>query len=125
MRHRPAPGRTLAPFRAVGIAAGLGLVNKVMLSPEGNTLAEMQALTRSLVSRGVRTFSMTLHSPSVQPGCTPYVRSEQDLDQFLTRIDAYCGFFLGESGGVASTPEEFRRPPVGSGPDTTLEGRRS
>ena len=123
--HRAVSARALEPLRAVGIAARLGLVNKVMLSPEGNTLAEMQALTRSLVSRGVRTFSMTLHSPSVQPGCTPYVRSDQDLDEFLARIDAYCGFFLGEIGGVASTPEEFRGTLIGHGRDTTLEERRS
>jgi hypothetical protein len=84
-------------------------VNKVMLTPEGHSLDEMQALTRSLVSRRIRTFSLTLHSPSVEPGCTPYVRSPQDLDAFLARIDAYCAFFFGEIGGVASTPEDFRR----------------
>ena len=100
---------SMQKLRAAGVMARLGVVNKVMLSPEGNSLADMQALTRSLVRRGVRTFSMTLHSPSVQPGCTPYVQTDRDLHEFLGRIDAYCGFFLGEMGGVASTPEDFRR----------------
>ena len=123
--HRAVSAPTLTPLRAVGVMSRLGLVNKVMLSPEGNTLDEMQALTRSLIARRVRTFSLTLHSPSVQPGCTPYVRSEQDLDEFLARIDAYCAFFLGEIGGVASTPEDFFRTLTGTGPDSTLEERRS
>jgi len=106
--HRALSATALQPFRAIGVAARLGIVNRIMLSPEGNSLAEMQTLTRSLLARGVRTFSLTLHSPSVEPGCTPYVRSVQDLNEFLARIDAYCAFFLDELGGVASTPEEFR-----------------
>lgn len=122
--HRAVSTPALEKFRAVGIMARLGVVNKVMLSPEGHSLDEMQALTRSLVARGVRTFSMTLHSPSVQPGCTPYVRSAQDLDEFLARIDAYCGFFLGEIGGVASTPEDFRRTLMGPA-QSSAEERRS
>jgi hypothetical protein len=35
------------------------------------------------------------------------VRTSADLAQFLDRIAAYCDFFLGELGGVASTPESF------------------
>jgi hypothetical protein len=123
--HRAASTPALEKFRAVGVLARLGVVNKVMLSPEGNSLDEMRALTRSLLSRGVRTFSLTLHSPSVQPGCTPYVRSDRDLADFLARIDAYCGFFLGEVGGVASTPEDFFRALVPSGYATTADERRS
>jgi hypothetical protein len=85
----------------------LHVVNKVMLSPEGSTLAEMKALTSVLLRRGVRTFSLTMHSPSVEPGCTPYVRTFSELGQFLDRIDAYCDFFMEEVGGTASTPEDF------------------
>ena len=107
--HRAVSAPVLQPIRAVAIAARLGLVNKIMLSPEGSTLQEMQQLTRSLLARQVRTFSLTLHSPSVEPGCTPYVRNARDLEEFLARIDAYCAFFLGEIGGVASTPEAFRQ----------------
>ncbi len=95
---------------------GQNAVNKVMLSPEGSTLAELKALTTSLFRRGVRTFSLTLHSPSVEPGCTPYVRTDADLGRFIDRIVAYCEFFFGELGGVPCTPEEFR---------TSLDSHRS
>ncbi|HEX4347314.1 MAG TPA: hypothetical protein VHZ73_07060 [Vicinamibacterales bacterium] len=99
-------------FRAVrtpGVVRRLGLVDKVMLSPEGSTLGEMKALTRSLLRRGIRTFSMTLHSPSLEPGHTPYVRTARDLFGFLDRISGYCEFFFAELGGVPSTPTEFLR----------------
>jgi hypothetical protein len=105
--HRLISHRALGPTRIVGVMSRMGVVNKIMLSPEGSTLSEMKALTRSLVRRGVRTFSLTMHSPSVEPGCTPYVRSQAQLTQFLDCVAAYCDFFLGEVGGVASTPEGF------------------
>ena len=101
--RRAASARWLQPFRAVGVLARSGLVNRVMLSPEGNRLDEMQALTDALLTQGLRTFSLTLHSPSLKPGCTPYVRSVQERDEFLLTIDRYCAYFM-RHGGVPSTP---------------------
>jgi hypothetical protein len=49
-----------------------------------------------------------MHSPSVMPGCTPYVRTEAELRQFLDRVKGYCDYFFGDVNGVASTPEAFR-----------------
>jgi hypothetical protein len=105
--HRMASYPALERTRIVGILSRLGVVNKITLSPEGSTLHEMKALTRSLLRRGARTFSLTLHSPSVEPGCTPYVRTMSELGRFLDRVRAYCDFFLDELGGVAGTPEDF------------------
>ena len=105
--HRMVSYPSLERTRIVGVLSRLRVVNKIMLSPEGSTLEEMKALTRSLLRRGVRTFSLTMHSPSVEPGCTPYVRTTAELGQFLDRVRAYCDFFLGELGGAAGTPEDF------------------
>ena len=87
-----------------GVLARLGILNKVMLSPEGFTLAEMQALARQLYDDGVRTFSLTLHSPSLAPGHTPYVRTAADVDRLLDTIDRFMAFFFETLGGVAATP---------------------
>jgi hypothetical protein len=116
--HTFADRSAMRRLRAVGILARLGIVNKVMLSPEGNTLAEIKALTHALLRRGIRTFSLTLHSPSVMPGCTPYVRTMQQLREFLERIREYCAFFLGEIGGVSSTPAQWFTQLRRSGPLT-------
>ncbi|MEQ1573329.1 MAG: polysaccharide deacetylase family protein, partial [Vicinamibacterales bacterium] len=105
--HRAISHPSLAPTRIVGVMSRLRIVNKIMLSPEGSSLDEMRAVTASLLRRGLRTFSLTMHSPSVEPGCTPYVRSQAELGPFLDRVAAYCDYFLGEVGGVSSTPEDF------------------
>jgi hypothetical protein len=105
--HRLISKPALERARMPGVMSRLGVVNKIMLSPEGATLEEMKALTHSLARRGVRTFSLTMHSPSVDPGCTPYVRNASELGEFLDRVAAYCDFFMGELGGRPSTPETF------------------
>ncbi len=104
--HRAASARWLEPFRAVGLLARTGILNKVMLSPEGNTLTEMRSLTDTLYADGVRTFSLTMHSPSLKPGCTPYVRTIRERDDFLATIDRYCDYFMNRLGGLPSTPAE-------------------
>ena len=102
--HRLASARVLRPVRAVGVLSRSGLLNKVMLSPEGSTYQEMEAITDSLYRDGLRTFSLTFHSPSLKPGCTPYVHTVQEREAFLGTINRYCEFFLNRLGGVASTP---------------------
>jgi len=105
--HRLISQPALHRARLAGVMSHLHVVNKIMLSPEGSTLTEMKALTTALLRRGVRTFSLTMHSPSVEPGCTPYVRTTAELRHFLDRVAAYCDFFVGEVGGTPSTPEDF------------------
>jgi len=102
--HRAASRKWLEPVRAVGVLARSGALNKVMLSPEGNTCAEMQALTEALSRDGVRTFSLTLHSSSLKPGCTAYARTVAERDGLLATIDRYCDYFFGKLGGVPGTP---------------------
>jgi hypothetical protein len=80
-----------------------------MLSPEGNSLPEMVALTRALLADGLTLFTLTLHSPSVVEGHTPYVRSRADREAFLDTIRRYFEFFFGELEGTSSTPEHFRQ----------------
>jgi hypothetical protein len=106
--HRLASQRLFERLRAPGILNRLGAANRVMLSPEGNTFEEMRKLTLDLVARGHRCFSFSYHSPSLKPGCTPYVRSEADLQGFLRTIDQFCEFFMGDLQGVAVSPRQFR-----------------
>lgn len=103
----------LRGLRGPGVLSRSGAVNRVMLSPEGNTLPEMIALTRALLADGLTLFSLTFHSPSVVPGHTPYVRSQADLTTFLTTIERYFEFFFGELEGQSSTPERFRQDLLG------------
>lgn len=94
------PGRLYAP--AVLVRAGL--YNRVRLSPEGNTVEESKQLTRQMIADGYRVFAISYHSSSLEPGNTPYVRTQADLDRFLKWIEHYIEFFLNEMNGVPDTP---------------------
>lgn len=98
----------LTALHIPGILARLGLVERITLTPEGVSFAEQQRLTRALLGRGHRVFSLTYHSPSLAPGNTPYVRSAADLRSFLSTIEQYLGFFIDEIGGRAATPFEVK-----------------
>jgi hypothetical protein len=78
-----------------------------MLSPEGNTFDEMRALTHALHGDGLRTFALTLHSPSMRPGCTRYARTTEERDELLKTIDRYCEFFFTTLGGKPTTAEDL------------------
>jgi glycosyltransferase involved in cell wall biosynthesis len=94
-------------LRIPGILARAGLVNVVTLTPEGVSAEEQIRLVRSLTNRGHRVFAMHYHSPSLVPGNTPYVRTERELGEFLSRIERVCGFFFGELAGVPGNPADL------------------
>ncbi len=90
-----------------GIAARLGVIERIRLTPEGTTFAEMRRLTEALLKSGHKVFSFCYHSPSLAPGHTPYVTTTAELDVFLDRFRRYFDYFFGTCGGVATTPEEL------------------
>jgi hypothetical protein len=93
---------------AIGALAQLGILNKVWLSPEGYLTAEHIQLVRTLHRDGVRIFAFAFHSPSVEPGHTPYVQSQHDLETFLECCRRFFDFFMGELGGQPTTPLELK-----------------
>lgn len=98
-----------------GLLARSRLFERVRLSPEGCTLAEMQRLTRALLRDGVRVFTLTYHSPSVAAGHTPYVRTAADREAFLATIRTYATWFRDTLGGTFRTPGEIRSLLIASG----------
>jgi hypothetical protein len=95
------PGLTL---RLPGVLARLGVVERLNLSPEGHGTDDMLRLVRWLLGHGQRLFVLSLHSPSVEPGNTPYVRTEQELDAFVAALDGFLRAFMTELGGVPTDP---------------------
>jgi hypothetical protein len=99
---------SLTKFHAPGVLARLGLLNKIWLSPEGYRLSEMIALSRALYDDGLRIFSFAFHSPSLDWGNTPYVKSQGDLRQFLDCCRRFFEFFIENLGGIPATPLEIK-----------------
>ena len=86
------------------VAGRLAGIEQLRLSPEGFTLENLKRLTRALVRDGVRAFLLSFHSPSLQPGHTPYVRTDGDRQAFMERLDHFLTFFRDDIGGALSDP---------------------
>ncbi len=62
--------------------ARFGLVERIALSPEGIPAERALRAIDIAISQQLPVLNFSFHSPSLQPGNTPYVRSEADLEQF-------------------------------------------
>ncbi len=100
--------RRLRWARLPGILSRLRLLERIRLSPEGYTAAELRRLTLTLLRRGLRVFVFSFHSPSVHPGHTTYVHSDAQLRDFLDTCRSYFSFFLNSLNGVSMTPLEVK-----------------
>lgn len=100
--------RVLEPTRLKAVCSRLGLLERIRLSPEGFSLDELKQVTRSLLDQGTRVLTFSFHSPSVVPGHTPYVASDDDLAMFLETCHEYFSFFRHDIGGTFSSPDGIR-----------------
>ncbi|SNS44391.1 polysaccharide deacetylase family protein [Sphingopyxis indica] len=67
---------------ARALLARLGLVERIALTPEGIPAARACRAIDIAVEQRLPLLTFSFHSPSLQPGNTPYVRSGADLEQF-------------------------------------------
>lgn len=107
--HRLLFNKVLKPFRAAGIAARTRLLERISLSPEGFTVDEQRRLLRAMAEAGHRVFTLTYHSPSLAAGHTPYVRTAEDLRNFLHALESIVRFFMEDMNGVPATPQDVLR----------------
>lgn len=68
--------------RGRGVASRLGLFSRVALTPEDMPIGDALEAIRVAVGEGVRLLNFSFHSPSIEPGHTPYVRDASDLATF-------------------------------------------
>jgi hypothetical protein len=68
--------------RGRGAAARLGLLSRVALTPEDMPLDDALEAVRVAAGEGLPLLNFGFHSPSVEPGHTPYVRNAEDLKAF-------------------------------------------
>jgi len=94
----------LRRIRFSGAVSRLRLMERIRLSPEDYSEPEMRRLTATLLGDGVRVFVFSFHSPSIHPGCTPYVQNETQLRQFIDKCRKYFDYFLGKLDGTPMTP---------------------
>ena len=88
-----------------GLLSRLGLLERVPLTPEGVSVEEAIRGIDIALDEGAPLLVFSFHSPSLRPGDTPYVRSEDDLDglyDWWRRVFAY----LDQRGVKASSVKD-------------------
>lgn len=65
-----------------GALSRLGMLERIPLTPEGVTCEEAGRGIDIAIDSGLPILVFSFHSPSLAPGYSPYVRSEDDLDGF-------------------------------------------
>jgi len=79
----------------------------------------MRAVARRLYSSGLRVFTLSLHSPSLEVGNTPYVRSPEDLRALQGSVSDFLDFSDWKWAGSSRPPPRSTRvsPPCAAVPD--------
>ena len=84
----------LKKFHMIGILDRLSIVRKIVASPEHEDLERLKNLAICMEKEGMSVTNIYFHSSSLKPGGSPYVRSEEELEIFLTKIDKYLHFMI-------------------------------
>lgn len=84
-------------FKAAGILAKLGLLNKVWLSPEHSDGKTMIKLSKIMLGNNYSILNMMFHSSSLKAGLSPFVRTKDDERIFLNNIKEFLSFARNES----------------------------
>lgn len=82
-------------------------LRRYRLSPEGFTLRQMQQLTYSQQQIGQNEFVLSLHSPSLKPALTPYVRNHKESKLLVANTRDYVRWFIDELGGQTMLPRQL------------------
>lgn len=94
-------------LRLAGLLHRTGLLQKIWLSPEFNNAREMISLSKILLQKGNNLLNLTFHSTSLSPGKNPFVRSEADLVNFISRIRDYLSWLNSHANIISPTSAEL------------------
>ncbi len=96
-----------------GALARTKLLNRVPLTPEGTAVDEALEAVERLIDSDLQLISISYHSPSVEPGHTPFVRDKADLDKFYRWWDAILGLLV-RRGFTAASLEDLLKAAEGA-----------
>jgi peptidoglycan/xylan/chitin deacetylase (PgdA/CDA1 family) len=99
--HAPRPYLTRRILRKLGIA------RMMWLRPSYSSLDDMKVLARRITDDGVPCLNMLFHSSEAIAGGSPYNLTAEDLHAFLSRLERFFEFAVGELGAIPATFTEF------------------
>jgi hypothetical protein len=105
--HRRLAADRFRLLHPIGILWRTGILRKNVLSPEGTEVADQIQLLKVLGQKTDVVLNVTLHSPSIEAGHTPFVRTESELESFLDRLRETLRFAMTELKAQPMTFREF------------------
>lgn len=113
---RGAGERLYRAAQSVGPLAGAlsraRMLSRVPLTPEGISAPEAIAAIDALIEEGVPVLNFSFHSPTLEPGHTPYVRDEADRTAFYGWWDAVLAHLAKRGVGAASLDQFLNAIPM-------------
>ncbi|MBV2150674.1 polysaccharide deacetylase family protein [Sphingobium sp. AS12] len=88
------------------------MLSRVPLTPEGISAPEAIAAIDALIEEGVPVLNFSFHSPTLEPGHTPYVRNEADRTAFYGWWDAVLAHLAKRGVGAASLDQFLNAIPM-------------
>jgi len=86
--------RGLRKLKIAGILDRMKIINKIWLSPEVTEWEKMADLAKTMEKEGYEVLNMFFHSPSLMAGCTPYTNTDEEVKEFIHRIEKFLEFAL-------------------------------
>ncbi len=87
--HELLSTRAMTAIGLAGLAFRAGLIRRITLTPEINSVEDMLLLSRLLIDHGVHHLQLFFHSPTISPGLTPFARAPADVERLYASIGAY------------------------------------
>lgn len=81
-----------APLRwlhLAGLADRAGLLKRLSLDPEYQSVADMLTLSRRLLEQGAPHLQISWHTPSLKPGLSPFAATAADVARLYATVEAY------------------------------------
>jgi hypothetical protein len=99
---------SLRGLKLGGLLSRLHVLRKVWLSPEMETTARMMQLVLQMKNQGYELLNLVFHSSALMAGCGPFVRTEDDAQMFLAKLQSFLGFMDKEGVTFTSLSEAAR-----------------
>jgi hypothetical protein len=97
------------PLQLATLAARLGVVRAVSLSPEVSSPRDMLRLASHAAAHGESHLSVFLHSSSLVPGFSPFARTRADVERLYGAIAEFVNALAGVSNPVFMTISDASR----------------
>ena len=85
-------GKLMQKLHVRGILGRLRVLNKIWLSPETTSSADMMRLTNTMMRQDCQIINMFFHSTALKAGLSPFVKTKEEEVHFLYRIEEFLAF---------------------------------